>query len=90
MGMPMRPPLTISAAFGVEGGVDAGDGAAELFEHVGDHVIPAQHNPVGVNLARQVAVADVPRGAGQMEGVGDGRLHQILRRGEHADVATIG
>ncbi len=61
----------VGACFGVEGGVDDVDVAAELFDHGFDDVIAADADLVSDQLDREVAVAEVPGDADEF-GIGVG------------------
>ena len=61
----------IRSGFGVEGGFDDVDVAAEVFDHFLDDVVAADADLVADELDREVAVAEVPGDADQL-GVGMG------------------
>ena len=67
----MLTPLGVGAGFGVEGGFDDVDVAAEVFDHFLDDVVAADADLVADELHREVAVAEVPGDADEL-GVGMG------------------
>ena len=85
--MPMGAPMAIGTAFGAEGAGDLSRGGTDLAEHLGDHMVALNHQPVGVDLAGGMAVADVPRDAGQ---VGAGHLQQGFVGSHYFDQTPVG
>ena len=79
----------IGAAFGIEGLVDMGDGGAEAREHLLDHMVAADEQPVAGKLGRQVAVAEMPGEADEMGGVPRPDLGEWLGCGLHRDDTAI-
>lgn len=87
--MAVHTAVTIGAAFRMEGRVDGHDIGAELHEHVLDHVITADAQPVAEQFGRQVPVAEVPGEAQQMRAVLARHLHQSLGRRLDRDDAPV-
>jgi hypothetical protein len=92
MAVPMSVRVAVAlvgAAFGLEGAGDAGGGAAETPDHLGEHVIVLDVDGVGGDLGRGVAVANVPGDLGEPGRSFRADLDQRLGGGGHLDQAAI-
>jgi len=87
--MAVHTAVTIGTAFRMEGRVDGHDIGAELDEHVLDHVITADAQPVAEQFGRQVPVAEMPGEAQQMRAVLGADLDQSLGRRLDRDDASV-
>ena len=86
--MIVRAMVVIGAAFRIERRLDLDHIGAEVLQHVADHRIAADQDDVGLELGRQVPVADVPGKAQQgLRTVGAHR-HQRLGPGDDAHIAA--
>ena len=93
-GMPMRGfrrvgMAGIGAAFGIERRLDLDDARAEALHHRLDHVIPADAKALRHDLGRQMAVAEMPGDANQVQRIGAADLDQRLGGGDHLDQAAV-
>jgi hypothetical protein len=79
----------IGAAFRIERRGQVDHLGAEPFQHVGDHVIAAQPQPVLQDLHVQVPVADMPGETGQRGGIGRLHFHQLFRHRDDLHDAAI-
>ena len=73
----------VRPALGPEGRTSWREAAAEAFHHRLDDVVAADHQPIGVELRRQVAVAEVPGDADERGRRGGGDRHHVLLRCPH-------
>lgn len=90
--MPMTGRLVrsgIGAAFGIERCLDLDHLGAKTLHHLLDHMIAADAQPLGHDLRRQMAVAEMPGEPHQMAGIGTTDLDQRLRRCDHLDQAAV-
>jgi len=85
----MGAAVAIGAAFGVERRGKRNDLAAELQNHVLDHVIAANAQAFTHQLCRQVPVAEMPGNFNQMGRVLGEDLDKILRLGQHFDKPAV-
>jgi hypothetical protein len=81
--------LRIGAAFGVERRLDLDDPRAEPFHHRLDDVISANPQALWHDLRRQMAIAEMPGHANQMQRIGAADLKQRLRRRHHLDQPAV-
>ena len=81
----MGAAVTVGAALGRKRFGDRRDGRAESFQHVAHHVISLDQEPVGLDLARHVAVADVPGEPDQIAF----HLEKLLLGGHDPDGSAI-
>ena len=79
----VRPP------FGIERRFDLDDARAQPLHHRLDDVIPADAQTLRHDLRRQMAIAEMPGYANQMQGVGAPDLKQRLRRRHHLDQPAV-
>src|SRR4051812_37053995 len=82
------PALGISAGFRIEGGLDAADSRAQPGDHVDDDVVPADSQPPADDLHRQMAVAEMPGDAGELDAVAAFDLGECLGGGAHPQVTA--
>ncbi len=80
----MIPLGSVGAGFGVEGGFDLVDVAAELFDHFFDDVVSADADFVAEELDREMAVAEVPGDPDQLGIVVGVDFEQLFRCGDDA------
>ena len=86
MGMPVRPPMSVSPAFRLERFLDMHDLGPETFQHVLQHVIALDQKAIPLDLTGRVSVADMPS-----------KPHEVLPRDfqerfrgrDHLDLAPI-
>ena len=79
--VPLRRPLAVGAALGVERALHAAHLGTEALGHVGDDVVLADVDDARTDLGSEVAVAEVPGDAGERVRVSACDLQQPLRRG---------
>jgi hypothetical protein len=79
----------IGAAFGIEWRFDFDDFGAEALHHVLDHVIAADAQPLGHDLRRQMAIAEMPGDTHEMTGIGAANLDQRFGGCDHLDHAAV-
>lgn len=79
----------IGAAFGIERRLDLDDTGAETLHHLLDDMVAADAQPLGHDLRRQMAIAEMPCEAHEMPGIGAANLDQRLWRSHHLDTAAI-
>lgn len=79
----MMMPATISTMFRLERSFDGFGGRTELIEHGLEHVIVEQAQPAITDLQGNMAIAQVIRGARQLECTAAGDVHELL--GARAD-----
>lgn len=90
--MPMSGRLMrsgIGAAFGIERCLDLDHLGAEALHHLLDDMVAADTQPLGHDLRRQMAVAEMPGEPHQMAGIGTPDFDQRLRRCDHLDQAAV-
>ncbi|MDR6661844.1 putative Rdx family selenoprotein [Tardiphaga robiniae] len=90
--MPMTGRLVrsgIGAAFGIERRLDLDHPRAKTLHHLLDDMIAADTQPLGHDLRRQMAIAEMPGEPHQMAGIGTTDLDQRLRRCDHLDQAAV-
>src|SRR5437016_7616433 len=61
----MSVALVIGAALGREGGFDEAKRRAELREHIGDHVIPANQDAMRLDPGGEMPIAQMPGEPGE-------------------------
>jgi hypothetical protein len=71
----------IGAAFGIERRFDLDDARAQAFHHFLDDVVAPDPQALAHDLRRQMAIAEMPSEANQMERVAAADFEQRLRRG---------
>ena len=71
--------LAVGAAFGIERRAHLAYFGAQALQHVDDHVIVADQDAVGVDLRRQVAIAEMPGESGEGRGIAAAE-EEYLRR----------
>lgn len=76
--VPLHGAVTVGSALRIEGIGDVTDVGAELHQHVLDHMILADSQPVPADFGRQMAVAEMPGDPHQMERIPRGDLQQPL------------
>ena len=79
----------VGAAFGIEWRLDLDHAAAEAAHHLLDHMIAADAQPLCHHLHRQVAVAEVPGDAHEMQVVAAADFQQRLRGCHHLDQPPV-
>ena len=79
----VRPP------FGIERRFDLDDARAQPLHHRLDDVIPADAQTLRHDLRRQMAIAEMPGYANQMQGVGAPDLKQRLCGRDHFDQPSV-
>ena len=79
----------IGAAFGIERRSDLDNRSAELAGHVRDHMIAADAQRAGQKLRRQMAIAEMPGDAREMQRVGAADFEERLRRGNDLDKTAV-
>lgn len=79
----------IGAAFRIERRFNGDDARAEAPHHFFDDMIAPDAKALADDLGRQVAVAEMPRNAHQMEWIGATDLHQRLGRGHDLDQPAV-
>ena len=87
-GMIMRR-LRIRPALGIERRLDLDDARAQTLHHRLDDVIPADAQAFWHDLGRQMAVAEMPGDANQMQRIGAPDLDQGLGGRDHLDQPSI-
>ena len=87
-GMIMRR-LRIRPALGIERRLDLDDARAQSLHHRLDDVIPADPQAFWHDLGRQMAVAEMPGDANQMQGIGAPDLDQGLGGRDHLDQPAV-
>lgn len=88
--MAMRTALTIICApFGVKGRTAIHDGGSQAGQHVPNHMIPADQQMIIVDFRRQMAIANVPCQAQQMQTIPAGDPIQILFRRQYLHHPTV-
>ena len=73
--------VPVSAAFWLESCADSLQFSSEATEHVFDHMVGANKKDLASNLRRQVAIAQVPGKAHQLNGIFMPDFDNILWRG---------
>ena len=81
--------LRIGAAFGIERRLNLDDARAEPLHHRLDDMIAANAQALRHDLRRQMAVAEMPGDADQMQGIGAADLDQWLGRRHHLDQPSV-
>ena len=89
MTWPPRGVCGIGAAFGIERRLDLDDAGAESLHHRLDDVVAADAQALRHDLRRQMAVAEMPGDADQMQRIGAADLDQRLGRGDHLDQPAV-
>ena len=79
----------IGAAFRIERRFDLDDPRAQSLHHRLDHVIPADAQALRHDLGRQMAVAEMPGDANQMQGIGAADFDQRLGGRHDLDQAAV-
>ena len=79
----------IGAGFGIERCGDLSHHGAEPSRHIRDHMIAADAQRAGQKLRRQMAVAEMPGDAGEMQRVGAANLEQRLGRRDDLDKTPV-
>ena len=87
-GMVMRR-LRIRAALGIERRLNLDDARAQSLHHRLDDVIPADAQALRHDLRRQMAVAEMPGNANQVQRIGAPNLDQGLGGRDHLDQPAI-
>jgi hypothetical protein len=85
--MPM--PDGIGTAFGVERRLDLDDARTQSFHHFLDDVVAPDPQAFAHDLRRQMAIAEMPCEANQMERVAAADFEQRLRRGHDFDQTPV-
>jgi hypothetical protein len=81
--------LRIRTALGIERRLDLDDARAQSRDHRLDDVIPADAQALGHDLRRQMAVAEMPGDANQMQGIGTPDLDQGFCGRDHLDQPAV-
>ena len=81
--------LRIGAALGIERRFDFDDARAQSFHHRLDDMIPADAQALRHDLGRQMAVAEMPGDADEMQGIGAADLDQRFGRRDHFDEPAV-
>ncbi|KRR24770.1 hypothetical protein CQ14_05335 [Bradyrhizobium lablabi] len=81
--------LRVGAALGIERRLDLDDAPAEPLHHRLDDVIAADAQALWHDLRRQMAVAEMPGDANQVQGIGAADLDQGLGRRHHFDQPAV-
>jgi hypothetical protein len=81
--------LRIRAALGIERRLDLDDAPAQSRNHRLDDVIPADAQAFWHDLRRQMAVAEMPGDANQMQGIGAPDLDQGFCGRDHLDQPAV-
>ncbi|KRR01323.1 hypothetical protein CQ12_26260 [Bradyrhizobium jicamae] len=81
--------LRIGPALGIERRLDLDDARAEPLHHGLDDVIPADSQALRHDLRRQMAVAEMPGDADQMQGIGAADLDQGFGSRHHLDQPAV-
>jgi hypothetical protein len=90
MAVSMRPAMAIGPAFGLERFGDMPDGGPQFCKHVFQHMVPLDQEPVCLDLAGRVAVADMPRDAGErITHISGCNLNQRFIRGHDPDQHAV-
>jgi hypothetical protein len=79
----------IGATFGIERRLDLDDPRAEPLHHRLDDMIAPNAQALRHDLGRQMAVAEMPGDADQMQGVGAADFNQRLGGGHHLDQPAV-
>jgi hypothetical protein len=79
----------ISAAFGVERRLDLDDARAEPLHHFLDDMVAPDPKTVAHDLRRQMAIAEMPGEANQVEWIAAADFEQRLRRGNDFDQTPV-
>lgn len=85
----MRVRSGIGAAFGIERRLDLDDAGTQSRHHGLDDVVAANPQAFRHDLRRQMAIAEMPGDAHQMQRVGAADFHQRLGSGDHLDQAAV-
>ena len=80
---------SVGAGFWIERRLDRFDVAAETFDHVLNHMIGADTDPVAKELHRQMAIAEMPGDADQFAVVMSMDFQQRFRPGANPDNAAL-
>ena len=89
VGVLVRGSDGIGAAFRIERRLDFHDASAETAHHLLDHVVAADAQAFGHHLHRQVAVAEVPGDAHEVQVVAAADFQQRLGSGDHLDQPPV-
>lgn len=81
--------MIVGAALGIERRVDGRKPRAEAAEHIFDHMVAADAEPVARDLHVDVTIADMPGKARQIVGVGRGDFDEWLRAADHTDDCAV-
>ncbi|KZD22791.1 hypothetical protein A4A58_28020 [Tardiphaga robiniae] len=90
--MPMSGRLMrcgIGAAFGIERRLDLDHARAQTLDHFLDHMVAADAQPLGHDLRRQMAVAEMPGEPHQMAGIGTTDFDQRLGSCNHLNETPV-
>ena len=79
----------IGAAFGIERRLDLDDARAKPLHHRLDDMVAADAQALRHDLGRQMAVAEMPGDADQMQGIGAADFEQRLGCRDHLDQAAV-
>ena len=81
--------MIVGAALGIERRVDGRKPRAEAAEHIFDHMVAADAEPVARDLHVDVTIADMPGEARQIVSVGRGDFDERLRAADHTDDCPV-
>ena len=85
----MHAAMAIGAPFRAERRTHLSHRRALMVEHVGDHVVAPDQQAVGLDLARQVPVAEVPGEAREVVGVATPDLEQVFLGSPDLDLPPV-
>ena len=82
--------VAIGAALRIEARLDCRHFRPETFEHVGDHAVLANENPILMQFGRQVPIADLPSQSDEMASVAPAHFEKRFGPRLHFHMASIG
>ena len=81
--------MIVGAALRIERRVDGRKPRAEATQHVFDHMVAADAQPLARDLHVDVTIADMPGEARQIVGAGRGDFDERLRAADHTDDCPV-
>lgn len=81
--------MIVRTRFGIEGSHGVLEASAEPREHLLEHMVGADAQPVGEDLGRSVSVAEMPGEARERARIWGQHLDHRLGRGAHEDASAV-
>jgi hypothetical protein len=81
--------LLVGATLGIKRRFDRGEPRTEAAQHIFDHMIAPDAQPLADDLDVDMTIADMPGEAREIVGVGSGDFNERLRPADHADDGAV-